>query len=1340
MSKITKQINGKIRDIDGENKQITFNASFYSENANSDKFAYTHVDNPIWDKNNGFSERSNIKTEINQTIHAINIDWDSPENIDYLKQINDNNDIESTKDFLYALEKIANHLINATPKKLEISWERKQGVPGTYKLYGKLDGKYNDNISWSCDNQYATLNKKIGAEVELSINFDKLIKDSTYITADNWETISDNTWTDDSINVSYFRNFYIQQHADLLDINDINKLKFLVNASLGKSTASTSFSYTDSINITNVEWVFSNDKDGKLSIVNHQNNSVRIQQSELSNLTTEGSAIIVKSISYSNGYKYNGSLIVGDQNCISYSFRLLYSNLNDIYITKISSGLYNTDISSLISDAKSQIMDLLNVKMSKIYVDNYSTGEKYYELTYLSDYIEDLSSNDYIVLFYPDKPYIFANYNKFSSHIVSLPEGISDTFTNSSESTYYKSFKIVVLKNFNSFSENIKFTDNYSQQYLTFRTNWWGTQLIFNTDSTIFGNNNYISELLFSIDNGRKWVSIKTINNKAKLPIVGLNETILFKGIANSYAKFNTLNDNKYSYFTAESPAAPGDINNGGTIMGETSISVSGNIFSLLWGDDFYGKTNFRKIPSTANNSYTFYKLFAEHTIVDVSNLILPAANVTACYHSLFAGGVYLKNTPNILPAETLGTACYAHMFDGCTSLQYISENLLPANTLALNCYEYMFANCSSLKNIPANLLPAKNLNLQCYSHMFYESAIKNCPDLPATKLVNDCYSKMFALCKSINKTPVFGYSSDITIGQRCMYQMFWGAENLSEIDDSLKNIFKLKDLVLAEECFAEMFAATKITEAPELLSIHLAKSCYNKMFSSCKSLIKAPTILPATELKESCYNYMFGVCTSLTKTPIIPNIQTLATDCFSGMFKRCSKLNEVTLLIEDDIEDPSNYFSGWLASVNATGTFYKSYHAKWKDFITTSNYIVPKKWIIDNKSGQYGVSIFDDYEVKDKLEELGVDLYENDSLNYLKYKKQYFTITNTRDDSMANSARMTITDASQIDKLQYSFNGTTWYQFTEEDKGDGVIWLKYQQGTGYYSSNSVIALRVTNKIMFRINPEKEDINSWWHAGNRLELYNIQLYFNGEVSGNIMSLFFKDFENPGEIANEAILRNCFAVVRGQVILGDYTIDNNSRLVKADKLVLSYKTLKREDYAHMFDGCIELQGDGPIILAKTINMHSMQYMFKNCAKLESIKLIFTKINRSFLEDNYACQNMFKNCTNLSSPISLYTPWIYGYCYEGMFNGCPNLDTVYLYANIKDSYEGYSSSNYYSGISEQDNDTNWLEKTPNQKSYLYYYYDGTTNDYPQELYPSTLDDSTITGNVWVKKQIE
>ena len=104
-----------------------------------------------------------------------------------------------------------------------------------------------------------------------------------------------------------------------------------------------------------------------------------------------------------------------------------------------------------------------------------------------------------------------------------------------------------------------------------------------------------------------------------------------------------------------------------GTFTISKKCNVSGNIMSLLFGDNFEGQADL------TGYNYAFYKLFYNcKTIIDASKLIIPATTlVGSCYDSMFRGCSSLVTAPE-LPATTLVFSCYSSMFSGCSKLNYI--------------------------------------------------------------------------------------------------------------------------------------------------------------------------------------------------------------------------------------------------------------------------------------------------------------------------------------------------------------------------------------------------------------------------------------------------------------------------------------------------------------------------------------------------------------------------------------------------------------------------------------------------------------------------------------------
>ena len=180
-----------------------------------------------------------------------------------------------------------------------------------------------------------------------------------------------------------------------------------------------------------------------------------------------------------------------------------------------------------------------------------------------------------------------------------------------------------------------------------------------------------------------------------------------------------------------------------GKFTSTATFDVEGNVMSLLFGDDFKGKTILE------GYDYAFKMLFYDNTnVISAENLSLPATSLTNnCYSNMFGGCCGLTTAP-VLPATSLTENCYSGMFGGCTSLTTAPE--LPALTLANQCYINMFRGCTSLATAPE--LPATALANGCYSSMFSGcTSLTTAPELPATTLVQGCYAYMFDGCTSLN-------------------------------------------------------------------------------------------------------------------------------------------------------------------------------------------------------------------------------------------------------------------------------------------------------------------------------------------------------------------------------------------------------------------------------------------------------------------------------------------------------------------------------------------------------------------------------------------------------------
>ena len=466
---------------------------------------------------------------------------------------------------------------------------------------------------------------------------------------------------------------------------------------------------------------------------------------------------------------------------------------------------------------------------------------------------------------------------------------------------------------------------DYSKEYLTIES-----LADNNTITWTFTGSDPIQNVIYWSKNGTSWTSAIASTSDTPVSLATLNkgEKMYLKGENVTYAS----SASKYSHFNSD-----------------YEFNVSGNIMSLIYGDNFIGQI-------TLSSSYNFAGIFRSSKVYDVSNLILPTTTLTNfCYRYMFYDCTSLATAP-VLPATTLSSSCYSSMFSGCTSLTVAPE--LPATTLTgTYCYYNMFNGCTSLVTAPA--LPATTLTKYCYREMFKGcTSLATAPVLPATTLADICYAYMFSGCTSLTVAPELPAT---TLAQSCYAYMFYGCTSLVtapvlpattltsscyaymfEGCSSLATAPELPATTLANSCYMSMFAGTKITAAPELPATILTDSCYRNMFYGCASLATAP-VLPATTLQPRCYQHMFFGCTSLKTAPELP-AKTLLTYCYAYMFQNCTSLSYIKCLATNI--SASNSHDWWLYNVASTGKFVKptSMHA-WP----ASAHGIPSSWTVVN-------------------------------------------------------------------------------------------------------------------------------------------------------------------------------------------------------------------------------------------------------------------------------------------------------------------------------------------------------------------------------------------------------
>ena len=227
---------------------------------------------------------------------------------------------------------------------------------------------------------------------------------------------------------------------------------------------------------------------------------------------------------------------------------------------------------------------------------------------------------------------------------------------------------------------------DYSKDYLTFVALEDGT---FTFKMTAKLTTAAVPSMSYSTDNGKTWTTVQNIDNETvtvTTPTIARGNKVLWKSNAVQYY----INPDSYH----------GKNVGQGSFSSTSAYNVEGNIMSLMYGDDFKGKTSLKNPISSGYGAGAFASLFVNNSnIISVEHLVLPATTLELyCYRSMFQGCTSLTMAPE-LPATTLANECYSWMFSGCTSLTTAPK--LPATTLTKSCYNSMFSGCTSLTTAP---------------------------------------------------------------------------------------------------------------------------------------------------------------------------------------------------------------------------------------------------------------------------------------------------------------------------------------------------------------------------------------------------------------------------------------------------------------------------------------------------------------------------------------------------------------------------------------------------------------------------------------------------------------
>lgn len=232
---------------------------------------------------------------------------------------------------------------------------------------------------------------------------------------------------------------------------------------------------------------------------------------------------------------------------------------------------------------------------------------------------------------------------------------------------------------------------DYSLDYFTVESLEDNNTISFNKS----GSPSNIS-ISYSIDNGSTWTDL-TLSSSTPLSTVNTGGKILIKGVNN---RISTAWNNYYRIHTSK------------------TFKVYGNAMSLLFGSDFINNSEFAS--STTHHLCGLF--YGTTTLIDASNLILPATVCRAsCYNGMFRGCTNLITAPQ-LPATQSANECYGSMFEGCINLEVAPEiNLV---NMSSQCCKRMFCmdrnnKITTPKMTKSPILRCATTAANCYDEMF---------------------------------------------------------------------------------------------------------------------------------------------------------------------------------------------------------------------------------------------------------------------------------------------------------------------------------------------------------------------------------------------------------------------------------------------------------------------------------------------------------------------------------------------------------------------------------------------------------------------------------------------
>lgn len=658
---------------------------------------------------------------------------------------------------------------------------------------------------------------------------------------------------------------------------------------------------------------------------------------------------------------------------------------------------------------------------------------------------------------------------------------------------------------------------------------------------------------------------------------------------------------------------------------------LSGNIMSLLYGDDFedkftVGKNAFAGLFNISSSGAVYIR--------DASELKLPATTLGQyCYYRMFVG-TGMQKAPK-LPAMVMEEGCYEQMFM-INNLEEMPE--LPATTLAKRCYSYMFSQ-SKNQNMQLKALPASVMAEECYNRMFRSSNITHIPYniLPATTLAKSCYGGMFEECKNIKTIPADLLPAS-AMEESCYSGMFSGCTGLTYIPARLL----ANATTMAYNCFGGstgttesmpdgMFSRCKgLTQLPHRLlpSTSLENNCYYGMFAGCTNLTSVPSdLLPATTLAQTCYGRMFQN-TGIDNVPdtLLP-ATVLAPHCYTFMFSGCTNITYLRKeLLEHVVETKLNSMESMFAScINLTAVpdgllqattlgnnCYRTMFEGCRGLTSLPSELVPR-------NATMGTNVCESmFNGCTGLVEIPEDLLPNENLNLNCYLMMFEGCT-----SLTNTCDLNATTLAG-GCYRRMFNGCTSLVDVTDIPATDIVFMACEQ-----MFNGCTSLVVAPAITILDTTGGSSCIGMFHGCTSLtDISGVDLSSVSAINSNAFDHMFKGCENLEHLPTGYTIGTQNTTV--------YSAGCRSMFRSCTKLVdmpyLPMTTVLANGYNSMFAYCSSLEDiTGRVLPARIVNENAYEYMFQACEKLS---IVPAGLIQATIFYNNACSEMFSGCKSLT----------------------------------------------------------------------------------------------------------